>query len=444
MKKNMNYRIFLIVIAFFAVAGLFQFNASYADVLSPKKQIEIKISAVKVTCKQGLVKVIKASDDSPSCVRPSTAEKLEKLGWAKQVDPKIIESVKMRIQEPVLGEIKKLVVTKQVVDTGRLNSAPPVNGYNFIFDACAFEKTIRAPQVLINSDSESKQVQLASMILANTCQTSAVKIKAADPNTIKGTLTNKGKITDKITALENMITDLQKQIADEKKNLSQVTENGVSPQLKKQVSQLAKKIIDLRNQLNQAKGEYNTYLYALHVDSGSLSQFKKPLDFEGAKIEGVTISTVTSYQQVDSTEKPYGYNVLFKVCSDKTTIRVPQVKITSDVETKIVNLADKIPAGTCQQSIGKIKTSNVENITYELGTSQKVSTNISDIQNNLNSQQVELTNLKEELSQLTRVAQKPFDFDEQVSDLTNQIVDLRNKINSNKAVLAQYNFQFYQ
>lgn len=440
----MNYKILIIVAAFFTLSGLLLSNVSYADVLPPKKQIEIKISSINVTCKQGLVKVIKAVDDKPSCVKPSTAEKLEKLGWAKQIDPKIIETVKMRIQSPPLGEVKTLAVVKQVVNTGRLNTAPPTNGYNFIFEACAFDKTIRAPQVLVNSDSESKQIQLATMISANTCQASAVIIKAAEPSSIKGTLTNKGKITDKITTLENNIKDLQKQIDDEKKMLAQVIESDPSHQMKEKVSQSSKKIIELRSQLNQAKGAYNTYLYALHVDSKSLSQFKKPLDFEGAKIPGVTISTVTSYQQVDSTVKPFGYNVLFKVCSDETTIRVPQVKITSDVETQIVNMADKIPVRTCQQSIGKIKANNVENITYELGTTLKVSSNISDIQTSLDSQQVTLAKLKEELSQLTRVAQKPFDFEEQVSDLTNQIVDLRNKINANKAQLAQYNFQFNQ
>lgn len=432
------------IFAIIAISGLLLSNVAFGDVISPKKQIELKISVTKVTCKQGFVKVIKASDDSPSCVKPSTAEKLEKLGWAKQLDPKLIEAVKMRLEAAPLGEVKKLAVVKQPGEAGRLETAPRTVGYNFIFEACAFDKTIKEPQVLITSDSESKKVQLATQILAKTCQANAVIIKATDPNSIKGTITNKGKITDKITELENIISDLQKQISDEKINLTQLTSQEATPELKQKVSVSTKKIVDLRTQLNNAKGEYNTYLFALHVDSGSLSQMRKPVDFEGAKIEGVSFTTVNTYQQIDSTTKPYGYNVVFKVCSDNVTIRVPQVKLTSDVESKIINLADKIPSGTCQTSIGKIKANDSTKLTYELGTALKVSTSISDIEKNIDLQQKSLASIKEQLSQLTRVAQKPFDYEEQVADLTSQIVDLRNKINSNKAQLSKYFFEFYQ
>lgn len=416
----------------------------YADVISPKKQVQLKITSTKITCKQGLVKVIKATDDSPACVKPSTAEKLEKLGWAKQIDPKNIESVKMRLQEPPLGEVKNTQIVKQYGEAGRLETTPRTVGYNVIFEACAFEKTIKVPQVLINSDSESKQVQLPFEIPANACQTSAVKIKANNPDSIKGTLTNKGKFTDKITNLQNTIASLQQQISDEKAKLNPLVGQEKSDELRSKVSESSNKMADLRAQLKNAKDEYNTYLFSLHVTPQTLAQFKKPLSFEGAKIDGVTIKTMATYRQLDSTEAPYGYNVLFEICSLDTTVRVPQIKITSDVETKVVNLADRIPKATCLLSTVKIKASNLEEITYELGTSQNTSTAISDLEKNIDAQQRTLASLKEELAQLTRVAQKPADFDFQISELTDEIVDLRNKINTNKAKLAQYQFQFIQ
>ncbi len=439
MKSKITY-----VLIGILVTGLVFPLDSFADVISPKKQIQLQITSVQVSCKQGLVKVIKTTDNSPACVKPSTAEKLVKLGWAKQVDPNKIQSVKMRLQEPPLGEIKKVTLVKQYGEAGRLETTPRTVGYNFIFDACAFEKTIKAPQVLINSDSESKQIQLPTEILANSCQTSVIIIKAIDPDSIKGTLTNKGKITDQISEIQNKISSLQKQIADEKIKLISLVGQEKTNDLRSKVSESSKKIVDLRAQLNIAKGEYNTYLFALHVNPKTLAQFKKPLDFEGAKIEGVSISTLETYRQIDSTDTPYGYNVVFEVCSKDTVVRVPQVKITSDVETTIVNLADKIPNGTCQKSIGKIKADNPLKITYELGTSQKVSTNISDLQNSIDSLQKQLNSLREELSQLSRVAQKPTDYEFLVSELTDEIVDVRNKINANKAQLAQYQFQFIQ
>jgi predicted nucleic acid-binding Zn-ribbon protein len=432
----------LIALVFFALSGLFLSNITYADVVSPKKQIELKIKVVNVSCKQGFVKVIKAGDESPACVKPSTAEKLEKLGWAKQLDPKKIESAKMASKEPI-GEIKKILVSKVTGDAGRLETAPRTVAYNFVFDACAFGKTIRSPQVLVTSGSESKTVQLAGQILANTCQTNVVKIRAVDPNTITGELLNKGGITEKISTLETKITDLRKQIEDEKKKLSDLAVLG-SDADSAELSKTSKSLLDLRQQLNLVRGEYNTYLFSLHVNSASISEFKKPLSFEGNAIEGVSFETVNIYKTVDSTDRPFTYNAVFKICSDLQTIRVPQVKVTSDAGSIIVNMADKIPVKTCQTSIAKIKATNIESISYELGTTNAVSTKISDLQQNIDTQQKSLGALKEELSQLTRIAQKPIDFEDQVTELTNKIIDLRNKINSNKTQLAQFQFQFLQ
>ena len=49
---------------------------------SLKLQEKSGISPLDVVCKEGLQKVLKSSDKSPACVKPSTAEKLIKRGWA--------------------------------------------------------------------------------------------------------------------------------------------------------------------------------------------------------------------------------------------------------------------------------------------------------------------------------------------------------------------------
>jgi hypothetical protein len=52
-------------------------------ILSPLKQFKKGISIYEIKCKEGLVVVIKKSDNSPACVRPDTAQKLVKRGWGK-------------------------------------------------------------------------------------------------------------------------------------------------------------------------------------------------------------------------------------------------------------------------------------------------------------------------------------------------------------------------
>jgi predicted nucleic acid-binding Zn-ribbon protein len=424
----------------FAFASIFLSSAAFADVISPHKQIQLKISVSKVSCKEGLIKVIKTSDDKPACVKPSSVEKLVDSGWAKPVDPKLIVSATERSP---LGDATVLSIVKEFGSSGRLDTSPRTVGYVIVFDACAFDKTIRAPQVLVNSDSESKNVQLASMIPANSCQTNSINIKAMDTNSIKVILTNKGGITDTITTLENKISDLLEKINQEKKKISEITNIESTESTKQDITTASNTLVDLRTQLNTAKSDYNTYLFALLAEPVKLAELRTPVSFEGSKIDGVRITTVTSYQQINSQERPFGYNVLFEVCSDLQTIRLPQVKVTSDTETIIVKLADKIPTKTCQKSIAKIKAYDITKLTYELGTSNDVSAKIDELQMNLDTQQKTLASIKQELSELTHKAQKPDDYEQKVTELSNKITDLRNKINSNKEQLARYQFQFY-
>jgi hypothetical protein len=51
---------------------------------SPLKQISSGIDPYSVTCKEGFELVFKSTDNSPACVKPSTAEKLIQRGWARE------------------------------------------------------------------------------------------------------------------------------------------------------------------------------------------------------------------------------------------------------------------------------------------------------------------------------------------------------------------------
>jgi len=57
-------------------------NHQNNTLLSPLKQFKSGISANNVTCKQGLELIFKSEDNSPACVKSSTAPKLTEQGWA--------------------------------------------------------------------------------------------------------------------------------------------------------------------------------------------------------------------------------------------------------------------------------------------------------------------------------------------------------------------------
>ena len=415
---------------------------AFADVISPKKQLELNIMKSKISCKQGFFKVIKTSDDSPACVKLNSVEKLVEKGWAKSVDTKLITEAKQK-ENKSLGEIKNTLTVRQVGDSGRLDTTPLTNGYNFIFEVCAFEKTIRAPQAKITSDSETKIVKLIGPMLAESCQTNAVKIKAKDPASIKGILTNQGGVTDKITSLENKIADLKVKLDQAKKNTKSSAELATSESDATFTTEV-NSINDIRRQLNEAKSEYNTYLFSLFAPQKSLSQYREPLKFEGNDIEGVTFEIIRYQKQINSKEAPFGYNVYFNTCAPNKDLRLPQVKVTSDTETVVVKLAEKVLANTCQPTMAKIKADKPSELTFEIGTADKISAKLPELEANIDKLTRELADKKEILSQLVRISEKAPDYEEQVTTLADEIADLRNKINANRAQLAQYQFQFYQ
>lgn len=57
------------------------------EILSPYKQFKSGVTAEDVQCKDGLQLVLKITNDSPACVKPSTASTLILWGWAKSIGP---------------------------------------------------------------------------------------------------------------------------------------------------------------------------------------------------------------------------------------------------------------------------------------------------------------------------------------------------------------------
>ena len=51
--------------------------------ISPRKQVSSGTNPQDVVCSDGLELIFKSTNNSPACVKPSTAEKLIKRGWAR-------------------------------------------------------------------------------------------------------------------------------------------------------------------------------------------------------------------------------------------------------------------------------------------------------------------------------------------------------------------------
>jgi len=54
--------------------------AAYAEIPSPKKQLEHGVEPENIVCRHGMILMLRESG-MPACVRPSTAERLEPNGW---------------------------------------------------------------------------------------------------------------------------------------------------------------------------------------------------------------------------------------------------------------------------------------------------------------------------------------------------------------------------
>lgn len=55
-------------------------ESEYAD-LPPLQQVEAGVASEDVVCDSGMELIMKASNNSPACVKPATAERLIQLGW---------------------------------------------------------------------------------------------------------------------------------------------------------------------------------------------------------------------------------------------------------------------------------------------------------------------------------------------------------------------------
>ena len=434
--KNKNFFLYSIIV--FSFASIFFSSVAVADVVSPKKQLRAQISIEDVICNDGYVKVIKVTTGNPSCVKPSTAEKLISQGWANPVDPKLIDEAE-KIKPPI-GNVNKLAVVQVKGTAGIQTPKQPIIGYDFVFEVCALGQKIFVPEVFVKSDSDAQHIELASSIDANTCQTTSTIVKAANPDSITATLENKGEISQKLSLLESKIADLSQKLEAEKKTLGeQVRIEDSSSEYKAKISEINKKIIQLRQELNDARADSSRFLFVLST-TPSKSTAPSKFSFSGIPIEGSKATILKVTEQLTGE----GYNVVFEACAGAKAVRAPLTTVKSDIDSKNVILANKISLNSCQLGTGQLKASDVNSIQVILENTEDFSAKVTDLETQIVKWQTDLTDAKRSLAELVKTAQKPADYEERVNNLTSMIVDLRNLINNAKASLQGSLFDFYE
>ena len=429
---------------------------SFADVSSPKKQTKIGIDPTDIICKASLVKVYRIGADSTICLSPNSAQKLIDRGMAEEIPKDRLEAKKSFRQSTPIGTVTGISTVKQFGSEGRLSTDLRVTNYIHVFEVCAKDKNIRAPEVLVASDSESKKVKLSQKIMPDKCYTTSAKIKATNPGSITASLTNKGMITDKLTELETKIADLQQKLAATKKDFSGVAKQesttlGDAEKIK--ITNAANEISKLRAELNQAKNELNKYLFALHAPTQlKASEFtKQKLTFTGVPLKDTSVNLMSITKQTSGTKDSsttFGdlsvYNVVFEACTGKDVLRAPEVRVTSDSDEKTVKVSERIIANTCLMSTAKISAKDTSSITLEIANRGDISVKITDLEKKIDSMLEEQVRHQTELNKLVVQSEKPVDYEKKVTELSNKITQLRNEIRDAKFQLYGSIYEVYK
>ena len=158
---------------------------------------------------------------------------------------------------PIQGE----TVTKISVSS----SIASADTYDVVFEACAGEKQVRIPIVIIDSDKEKVNVKLGDKIAPKTCQLTSAKIGATDPKSISVKVAGNAESSNKAMDLEAKIADLQNQLISAKEKLKEMVHttsrpDGFNEQLTSQIDKISK----LRDDIISSKAELSKILYMIY------------------------------------------------------------------------------------------------------------------------------------------------------------------------------------
>lgn len=352
----------------------------------------------------------------------------------KKIDSKKLQAFELNNgNRQNIGTVKKVDVIPAKEKT---MSQSKIISYYYVFETCAGPETIRAPEIVIVSDSQVKYVKISQRMMANSCETNSAIINAENPKSISAFFTNDGTITEKITSMEDTIRELQEEIRIELRGFAGDVENNLSPEAS------SEKIINLRANLNDVREEMNRYLFALHVDAQKPSKlpFEMPKSFLGNPVQGILTDIISTSETVSKTGK---YDVAFQVCTASQVLRIPVAEIKLDQETIRVKLSDKVAPNSCQVTGAKITASDSASIQISMADSAEKSGLVSGIEREISELQNHILENKRKLSGIVHELPKPENYDEMAGKISTEIINTRNTINDLKSELFRILNQIY-
>lgn len=423
-------------------------NVVFADVISPKDQMDLNFTPKEVICKEKFIKIIRTSNGDAVCVTPVIVDFLVKRGFALSPDPIDVSKVE-ELKSKSIGTLTHMATTKQYKNPGAVETFPKIDTHNYVFKICAIDENIRSPEVIITSDSETKSVKLRDVQLTS-CYTTAAKVRASDPESISARLLNHGGISESITELENKITNLILNISIQREKLSAIDEGTSSTDRAKKVSAIHKTISDIRNDLNNTRAELQKYLLFLNLGSTpDITPIKKGKSITGMNVDGV-VSEIISVNQAlvqpeDGPENSMAYNVVFEICTGDNPLRIPIVDLSSDIATKVVKMAEKIVKNSCQVSTGKLNALSANSITIQLAGQTQSSEIIVQLEKKIESIKDQMMVVQDQLnSASTSSSISKEERQILISEGTDKVIELRKELNSAKVELHKILLEMYR
>ena len=445
-----TYLYLFLIFGFLAIIMLAP-NTAFADVIPPNKQLDLNFSSNEVVCKENLVKVIRTANENAVCVKMDAIGDLVNRGIIQSpTSEKISNEAEKQTTKPV-GKIIHMATTKPHIDPGEIQTSKKIGTYNYVIKVCAEENDrIKAPEIIISSDSETKSIKIPRDIRAESCNTTATKVRALDPNTITSRLLNQGGITEIITEFENKIENLKLDLTEQREKVSAINKESSSNDRAKKVFAIHKKITEIRNELKDVRAEMQKYLLFLSMTSTSdLQPIQKGKSITGTQVDDSLAEIVSIHKALIQPENPTdgstAFNVVLDVCTDKNILRIPVVQLSSDIETKTVKMAEKIAANSCQVTTAKINAIDANSISIQLAGQTENSATIIDLEKKI----TELKNsMKIEQDKLNQISTSSTINKEErlttINESTIKIDQLRKELNSTKVELHKLLLQVYR
>jgi len=423
MKKQILIIFTLFLVSFMLSGSSLQY--AFADIIPPKKQINLGIPVDDISCETGTFKVIREKTNSPACVKISHVIQLIAKGWAKPIKQEYLDA-QVKQDATSFSTINKLYAEPVKTQYGKLSSGGATSGYVFGFEVCASFLKIYVPDVLIKSDSEIQHYEIPQNVEKNSCVLSTTFIKATNPNTITVKLLNKGDISTTLSDEEAKIASLQQELETVKKAFGDKSAPDTS-----QIS----KILDLRKQINDEKEDFYRLSFTLYAIPTEKYNIQK-LSFTGVPIEGESAKIIAVKKSISANNT---YDAVFESCTAKNQINLPVVIISSDKESTNVKLGGKISPNTCQMTSAKITAINPDTIIAKMAGNIE-SNKIPELENQLSKLQKALDDERNAIRSLIHDSKKS-DYNEQLEMHTAKITELRGQISSLK---DDYNKILYQ